>query len=117
MWEGCSFGATKTAQRLLYGDTAPQKAVAAGLWRNPQAAYSLGLAGRTAVGANTSSCPSVAGQTRGQILIQGRQLHLNSQFVPLTCIQLRADILGTLLHIRPICPGAIANKVDTRNLW
>jgi hypothetical protein len=42
---------TKVAQKLVYGDTATQKAVAAALRRNPQAAYSLGFAGRTAANA------------------------------------------------------------------
>jgi hypothetical protein len=39
---------TKVAQRLLYGDTAGQRALAMALRRNPQAAYSLGLGARTA---------------------------------------------------------------------
>jgi hypothetical protein len=43
---------TKAAQKLLYGDTAAQKAVAAVLRNNPQAAYSLGFAGRTAANAS-----------------------------------------------------------------
>lgn len=43
--------ALRSAQRGLYGDTVLQKALAAAVRRNPQAAYSLGLAGRSAVNA------------------------------------------------------------------
>jgi hypothetical protein len=39
---------TKAAQKLLYGVTATQKAVAARLRNNPQAAYSLGMSAPTA---------------------------------------------------------------------
>jgi hypothetical protein len=44
--------ATRAAQRGLYGDSAAQKALADYIRRNPQAAYSLGQAGRTAVNAS-----------------------------------------------------------------